>query len=217
MVMENPEPPGQHKKSGLHWLDLVVSICALFTSGVSIFMAYQNSNAMEDLVHANSWPFIQLASGNAQGSEDQTLVFTAANAGIGPARIYRFEFLVDDRPIDGANLFVNLARACCLTEFNATIAGQEQPFEAIGAVQTRRITTTMLAAREETPIMIWPRTAQNSALWDAMDSARQTGRISMRACYCSVFEECWDAQANALPVSRDQMCVAPPPNASVNN
>lgn len=219
MVMENPEAPGPHKKSGVHWLDLTVSICALVTSAVSIFMAYQNSNAMEDLVHANSWPFVQLSSGNASGNgiNDHTLSFTLNNAGTGPARIYRFQFLVDDHAIDGANLFTNLARACCEEEYQATVAGADNPFDPIGVIQTRRITTTMLAANEEAPAFRWPRTAQNAALWDAVDQARQTGRIRAHACYCSVFDECWDAYSNALPVRRTNVCEAPPPNPGVAN
>jgi hypothetical protein len=217
MVLENPEPPASHKRSGVHWLDLSVSVCALITSAVSIFMAYQNSNAMEDLVHANSWPFVQLSSGNAESDSDQTLVFNLNNAGTGPARIYRFEFVVDDQPIDGANLFVNIARACCESELETTIEDVAQPFDAIGAIQTRRITTTMLAAGEQTPALRWPRTEANAPLWDAVDRARQSGRLATRACYCSVFDECWDARSNMLPVRREQICEAPPPNASVNN
>src|SRR5690242_9982615 len=219
MVMENPEPPSAHKRSGLHWLDLCVSVCALLTSAVSIFMAYQNSNAMEDLVHANSWPFVQLSSGNSESGDinDHTMIFSLNNAGTGPARIYRFEFLVDGHPVDGANLFSNIAEACCQRELRATIEGEAQPFDAIGMVQTRRITTSMLAASEEAPAMRWPRTERNAALWNAIDRARQTGRISTHACYCSVFDECWDARSNALPVRRDQICEEPPPNPSVTN
>jgi hypothetical protein len=217
MVMDNPEPPGAHKKSGLHWLDLTVSVCALVTSAVSIFMAYQNSNAMEDLVHANSWPFVQLASGNSgdSGPDDHTLAFTLSNAGTGPARIYGFEFTVDDRPMN--NGFVSLAQACCEQEYQTVVAGASNPFEAIGMIQTRRIRTTMLAAGQETIAMRWPRTERNAPLWDAVDRARQSGRISMHACYCSVFDECWDARSNLLPVRRGGVCEEPPPNPGVTN
>lgn len=216
MVMDNPEPPGAHKKSGLHWLDLTVSVCALITSAVSIFMAYQNSNAMEDLVHANSWPFVQLSSGNSadSGPDDHTLAFDLNNAGTGPARIYGFEFTVDDRP---ANSFITMARACCDREYQAVTAGENNPFDAIGMIQTRRITTTMLAANQDTIAMRWQRTPRNAALWDAMDRARQSGRISMHACYCSVFDECWDARSSALPVRRDHICEEPAPNPGVTN
>ncbi len=219
MVMDNPEPPGVHKRSGLHWLDLTVSVCALVTSAVSIFMAYQNSNAMEDLVHANSWPFVQLSSGNSTGDgpDDHTLTFNLNNAGTGPARIYGFEFTVDDRPMNNANGFVNMARACCAQQYQAVVTGASNPFDAIGVIQTRRIRTTMLASGQETIAMRWPRTARNAALWEAVDRARQSGRISMHACYCSVFDECWDARSNALPVRRDRICEQPPPNPGVAN
>src|SRR5690242_5853078 len=150
MVMENPEPPSAHKRSGLHWLDLCVSVCALLTSAVSIFMAYQNSNAMEDLVHANSWPFVQLSSGNSSGTsdDDHTLTFNLNNAGTGPARIYGFEFTVDGRPVSSSGGFLNMARACCAQQYQAIVAGAGNPFDAIGVIQSRRIRTTMLASNE---------------------------------------------------------------------
>ena len=219
MVIDNPDPPSHHKRSGLHWLDLTVSICALITSAVSIFMAYQNSNAMEDLVHANSWPFVQLSSGNSSGTsdDDHTLTFNLNNAGTGPARIYGFEFTVDGRPVSSSGGFINMARACCAHEYQSVVAGAGNPFDAIGVIQSRRIRTTMLASNEETVAMRWSRTARNAPLWDAIDRARQSGRIAMHACYCSVFDECWDARSNALPERRTRVCEAPAPDASVAN
>src|SRR5262249_51994832 len=63
-MSDAPELPTRPHRSGLPLLDLVISVCALVMSGVSIFMANENSNSMQDLVHANSWPFLQLDSGN---------------------------------------------------------------------------------------------------------------------------------------------------------
>lgn len=219
MVMDNPEAPAPHRKSGVHWLDLMVSVCALLTSAVSIFMAYQNSNAMEDLVHANSWPFMQLSSGNSgdAGPDDHTLKFDVSNAGTGPARIYKFEFFVDNHPVSSANPLISIANACCETEYRAVIAGQAHPLDAIGTIQTSRVTTTMLAANQSQPVLGWARSSRNAELWDAMDRARQNGRIVMHACYCSVFDECWDARSGALPERRANMCEQPAPNTSVSN
>lgn len=220
MVLDSPDTPSApNKKSGVSWLDLTVSICALITSGVSIYMARENSSAMEDLVHANSWPFVQLSSGNSASGDvnDHTLTFALNNAGTGPARIYRFQFLVDDEPVDGANLFSNVANACCQQELRATLADVADPIEAVGMVQTSRITTTMLAANAEAVALRWSRTANNAELWDAMDRARQTGRIAVTACYCSVFDECWDARSNSLPTRRTAICEEPPPNPTVTN
>jgi hypothetical protein len=161
---------------------------------------------------------VQLSSGNSGGSEnDHTLTFTLNNAGTGPARIYRFEFIVDGRPMPGQDLAANIARACCSAEYQSAVAGVQNPYDVLGVIQTRRITTTMLAANEEATAMRWPRNERNAALWDAIDRARQSGRLSMHACYCSVFDECWDAQSSALPVRRAQVCEEPPPNPGVSN
>src|SRR5690348_8157614 len=88
MTPDAPDPPAA-KPSGHRGLDLLVSIAALITSAVSILMALQNSNSMQDLVHANSWPFVQITSSNtAEDNLTRTLVFDLKNAGTGPARIY---------------------------------------------------------------------------------------------------------------------------------
>ena len=85
-------------KTGHHLFDLVVSTCALLISGISIYMAYHTGHSMEKLVHSNSWPFLQMGSGNAGDDGKLAIGFSVVNAGTGPARVHTFEFRVDGRP-----------------------------------------------------------------------------------------------------------------------
>lgn len=119
-MTDAPDLPGRPRRTGLHLLDMVVSICALFMSGVSIYMANQNSASMEDLVHANSWPFLQIDSGNTSNGGDHTLDFGLSNAGVGPARIYSAIFLVNGQPVENMNLLVNISERCCASEYRET-------------------------------------------------------------------------------------------------
>jgi hypothetical protein len=177
-----------------------------------MYVAYNNDQSMERLVHANSWPFVQLGSGNVAADGASILAFDLKNAGTGPARIYSFEFLIDGRPVSNRNLFVNIAHACCQSEFQAAIARGDprEPFAGLGAVTTAPIAPGLLAANDEVTALSWPRTAGNIALWRAMDQARQLGRIQVRACYCSVFDECWTARTETLPTPRNTCVPARP-------
>lgn len=207
-MSDAPELQTRPHRSHLPWLDLVISVCALFMSGVSIFMANENSNSMQDLVHANSWPFLQLDSGNT--SDDgltHVLEFAVSNAGVGPARIYSSEFLVDGRPVSNRDFFANLARGCCASEYNALVASApNDPYAAIGSVMSNNVAPKVLAARDNVTALRWTRTERNAALWSAFDQARQHGRITMRTCYCSVFNECWIGESGRLPTPSPRAC-----------
>lgn len=209
-MQESLEPPPEPKRTGRNWLDLFLALSAIFVSLCSLYLAYNSSDAMEKLVHANSWPYVQLGSGNtADDGQTAVLIFALANAGTGPARMHSFEFLVDGEPIDRRNLFVNIARACCAESYEAVIAGAEaDAFNAIGGVLTTPIAPGVLAPGEEARAMVWARTERNAPLWRAVDQARQRGRLTMRACYCSVFDECWTTESNALPVEHEGACAA---------
>ena len=202
MSFDGPDLP-ETKRSSHHWFDLLISICALITSALSMYVAFNNDQSLERLVHANSWPFLQLESGNtgADGSAHD-IYFSVKNAGTGPARIFSFEFLVDDHPIANNNTFVNMARACCDDAYRQLLqhADPHDPFVTIGSVITAPMAPDVLAPHDEQNALSWSLTNDNRALWSTLDQARQHGRIGMRACYCSVFDECWIGRTGTLPV-----------------
>lgn len=199
MELESAEAP-HPKQTGHRWVDLLLTFSAICMSAVSLFLARDNSQAMERLVQANSRPFIQLGSGNAtDDGEAGTLAFSARNAGTGPAQLYSFEFLVDDRPVPMRGwLIQNVASACCGEEWAET-AAQNDVLAAVGPDLTSPVARTFLAPGDEATALRWARTQSNQSLWNAFDRARQEGRITMRACYCSLFDECWIAETNAFP------------------
>jgi hypothetical protein len=217
MSFDAPDPP-EAKRSGHHWFDLLISVCALVTSGLSMYVAFNNDQSLERLVHANSWPFLQLASSNSDENNAHALNFMVKNAGTGPSRIFAFEFLVDGRPVSNDNVFLNVVQACCASEYQDFRQHVQSAdlLERLGGVSTTRIAPDVLAANDNAHVMGWSISDDNRVLWTAMDRARQHGRITMRACYCSVFDECWIAQTNILPV-RVNACHARPPVNAVSN
>jgi hypothetical protein len=166
-------------------------------------------------VQANSWPFVQLGSGNATDDGAHELSFNLENVGTGPARIHTFDFEVDGEPINRqGNYLYELLNSCCSTEFEAAVerAGGDR-INAVGHDLTSPASSRFLAPNNGFSAIRWGRTEQNLALWTALDHARQTGRITMTACYCSVFDECWIARSHRFPPEQVANC-EPPPAAS---
>jgi len=213
MSIDAPETP-EPRKTGHRNLDLVISACALFMSAVSIYMAYHTGISMERLVHANSWPFLQIESGNTgpnPGTDGDEIYFSVKNAGTGPARLHSLEFLLDGRPMRESFALDQIALNCCRTARDAVVgAAGEHPLDAFGTVNTAPIAPGFLAPGDDVTFLSWRKTPANAALWEAIDQARYTRRIAVRACFCSVFDECWIAQTNQFPPRPVHECVQPP-------
>ncbi|MEQ1820010.1 MAG: hypothetical protein ABL871_15520 [Terricaulis sp.] len=207
----SPEPP-EIKRTGGKWLDLMLALSAIFVSMCSLWLAYNSSNSMERLVQANSMPFIQLESGNATDEgEPGVLGFAARNAGTGPARVHSFRYIVDGQAVQRHGyVTVNILRACCATELDAALAAANGDVLAvIDADLTSPVANTFFAAGDKVTAWSWRRTAINATLWNAVDQARQEGRIGMRACYCSLFDDCWIAETGTFPPRPVNECPLP--------
>lgn len=201
-----PEPPTP-KRTGHRWIDLVVALSALSISVVSVFVARQTSQTMEELAHVSAWPFIQLGSGNATADGERAIAFGAENVGTGPARIHTFSMSVDGQtlPSEG-HLLTNMLRACCNDEFRAASARAGGDVAALGYEMSSPVGSRFLAPNAEVYALRWRRDENNAALWHAADMARQTGRVVTSVCYCSVFDECWIARSDTFPPEEVDSC-----------
>lgn len=206
-MTDSPEP----KKTGHRWVDLIVAVTALSISALSIFVAQSTNERMERVMRASSWPFLQLGSGNVGDDGQHAIAFNIDNVGTGPARVYSFEVQVDGVPVaPEGHLLTNVLRACCDAEFNAAIAQADGGITAVyGNEVSSPASQRFLAPNADITAMRWPRSDANNSVWTTLDRARQEGRITMSACYCSVFDECWIARTNAFPPEEVDSCQAP--------
>src|SRR6185312_8464770 len=93
-------------RTGARRRDLVLPICALFVSVVSLAVAMMHGQAIERmaeanarLVQANSWPYLQFVSTNDEEAGERVITLGIHNAGVGPAKIESFEVLWNGRPV----------------------------------------------------------------------------------------------------------------------
>ncbi len=196
-MIEPPEVPHHHahhdgpiKKGWAAWLDRVMPLSVLLLSVGSLYVALHTGSAMdklvahnEKLVKAQSTPILQYSNSNYDlDSKSHQLSFKLENVGTGPARLMWVRLSDPNGAYQGFG------------EWLFSLA-PEADRDAIrrAEVITGTLDGTVLPAREERTALIWDQpdadTGPQRALWETANRAR--GKLIVEACYCSVFDECW--------------------------
>ena len=202
MEVEVVEPPHQHHAVGAHWLDKVLPVSAILISIISIWIAYHHGEVMQELVHqnerlvaANSLPHLSLALSESVGNPgEQTIRFTATNGGIGPPEVRSIEVLYDGKPVASSN---ELLKRCCGLDTH----------EYYWAPMLNR----MLRPGDSVHFLNITTRPETAAGMPALTRAMNDGRIVARACYCSVFSDCWtrSSREDERPQPVGKQCPAP--------
>jgi hypothetical protein len=79
------------RKTGHARFDLVMAICAIFISAVSLFLAIEHGKTERDFVAANSWPFRREILSNDDHANKGVISIGLSNGGVGPAVIRGLE------------------------------------------------------------------------------------------------------------------------------
>jgi hypothetical protein len=224
-MMPEPEPPPlEHfRPHGLRPRDFVLPICALFVSVVSLAVAVLHGQAMEKmaeanarLVEANSWPYLQYETGNQADNGDLVIGMSVANAGVGPAKVESFEVSWAGQPV--RNQIELLQRCCGLDPKTLVVAAAppgaslEAKIAAAKAATKSSIASTfqetgVLEAHKSASFLTLPLTPKTAQVWKRLNDAR--GEVGLRACYCSVFDECWMSDLRTLRPPKVTTCPVP--------
>lgn len=174
-----------------HWAESALAIGAVIIAAVSLWMAYDTERTNRDLVASQSWPYVQVYE--TESETDTTPRLSAmslviANNGIGPAKLESFELFWNGQPQRNP---WQLLQTCC-----ARPRGSAQPVDltALRAdIGTAADEGTVIRAGMTVPFLVVERNAADSAAWDALHSGFLAQKLSVRYCYCSAFDECWQA------------------------
>jgi hypothetical protein len=189
--------PHAHR-TGHRLLDLAVPVSALLISVISLVIGIHHGRTMQEmaqanarLVQANSWPLLQFATGNANDKGENEITMKIENAGVGPAKLISLEIFQGERRIRTP-----------LDLIDALDPAAPRPSMQLGITLP-----TVLRAGTDT-LIVGMKRAGNEALWDKLNKERF--RLRFRACYCSVFDECWVSDlATVSPQSVEQCAVSP--------
>ncbi len=192
-MIEAPEPPHKpHSESAHRWFDIAVAVAIVLVSLGSLYVSLHTGRTMEQLVEqnarlvrANSVPLLNFDTGNI---DDQTgasdLYLEVKNVGTGPARIVWFEM---KRP-DGR--FVR--------NYQDLLPPGVRLSRPEADIITGGIAPSMMPAGERRRLLTWARPKTDGealAAWDHVNKLRLN--LTVEACYCSLFDECWLTKATA--------------------
>jgi hypothetical protein len=175
--VEGPEiEHAHHHHVGRRWVDLLLGICAVSISFISLFLAIHNGHAMERLVQANSWPLVQITYSTLNADGTPHIHLDIANKGVGPARIESLEVTYDGKPVSDPRAMLN-----------AILNRTTLPLHP--RIQTATIAHSVLAAREVLPFVDTKPEAFSAEDYEALRVGVE--KLNFRTCYCSAFDECW--------------------------
>lgn len=172
------------------WVDPFLALVALSVSAVSVWVAIGTEQANRRMVAAASWPLLQADTSDL----NSTITMSVMNGGVGPAKLKTFEVFWKGNSYPGAHA---LLAACC--GYDASRSSQRT------GLVTGGITGIVIRAGETHTYLSLPQVG-SEAVWPKLDHARR--EMKFRACYCSVFDECWISTLRDLEPKRVDTCPA---------
>jgi hypothetical protein len=142
-------------------------------SAVSLWLAIGANQTQERLLAASTWPYIQFGTGNRLEDGTSGITLNLQNAGVGPTRVHWVEVRHADVPHRDA---AALLAACC--------GAKGKPMTTITSNPAR-----VLVAGEELTFLRLDEANADAAVWQALN--RERFKLQVRACYCSVLDDCW--------------------------
>lgn len=191
----DPEVHSHAHQIGHRWIDLVLALSALALSIASIVISIQNEANMQRLVTANSWPYIELSHGNMTKGGEAVINFYVRNAGIGPATLEKLVVTYEGRPVLTS---LELLEHCCVSH-----DGLEALHIGINEVENH-----VFSPGESLSFLELDKSERNAAAWEKLNVERM--KISLAACYSSVFGEHWTTSFRHPKPQKVESCEALP-------
>ena len=161
------------------WLSVAAAVGAVCAVAIAV---YQAALAREQQ-RASAWPYLSQSNSYLTGQPYSRKI---ENQGVGPARVRNFRVIVDDKP---AHDWGNVVRS--LT--NQPDSGLVYSSFGSGSVIPAGTTRVLLSI---------PPGNQATLFWQAAQT-----RLHTVVCYCSVYDECWQADTRAKEPARVRACV----------
>jgi hypothetical protein len=153
---------------------LFITIPAFVISLALAYATFVQADATRKIQRSETWPYVSYGTSNIAPDGATEILFSLSNDGVGPARLKAIEFIYDGRPMANPR---NFLQQCCgdrresPTSFmSAPINGVIRPGQSINFIRL-------------------PKRPDNAIIWDRLEVERW--KITVRACYCSIFDDCW--------------------------
>jgi hypothetical protein len=170
-------------------VEMVIAICAVVTSALAVFIAWDQGRVMRAQQHGAVYPVLQ-ADGYVSADLDERLMGVKfRNSGVGPALIEAVEMLEDGGRVSDLISYRDALPDGYNLSWTSMVGRAIAPGEEIDALR-----------------ISWPADAISAA--EQARTATEWGKLTMRICYCSVFERCWkvDGLSENRPAQQVKAC-----------
>lgn len=153
-------------------VEMLVALCALVTSVVAVYIAWDQGRVMRAQQHGEVYPVLQVDGTSSNSLHYSELGLNVSNSGVGPALIESVELIVDGEVVTDL-LDVVGTLPLPSSDSSAALAGRAlAPGEKIEAIDLR-----------------WDRSEVSPE--EIGNFALATSDWQLKICYCSVFGRCW--------------------------
>jgi hypothetical protein len=187
--------------TGTRWLDVTLAVAATIVSLVSLGLAIHSGHAMEKLVAANSYPYLQhdrsnMSSKPMPGTDRfrNKVEFGFTNNGVGPARIEWVQLTYKTKPMADLGELVD---ACC--------SGLGRDANALD--MRGNIVGDLVRPGASLSLFTWDEPEKPNPLFRAL--YQHMDDIDISYCYCSVFDECYAKPAKSRRPTPVEQCEPP--------
>lgn len=153
----------------------LIGLPALIASLALAYFAFVQADATQKMQSGGVMPFVTFGTSNGDKEGNQDIALTLTNNGVGPAILGPIEIRYEGKPV---NTPIDLLRTCCTQTETQALTFSTSP-------------STGIAVRpgETIEFVSFPRTPASEQVWQTFNKERW--KLKVRACYCSIFNDCW--------------------------
>jgi len=174
-IASESDKPTARRDSRL--FEFIIGAGVLLISLISLFVAVSANRTQERMLAASVWPSLMFGTSSVSPEDVPEIRLDLLNRGTGPARVRWAEVLYDGTPVRDSR---SLLSQCC---------GQRPESPDDDQIFTSGIQNRVLAADEWITLLRMPRPNPSTPVWEALSDERH--KVRLRACYCSVLDDCW--------------------------
>ncbi len=153
-------------------VEMLIAICAVLTSAIAVFIAWDQGRVMRAQQHGAVYPVIQIDGFVSTSVDTASMGIRVSNSGVGPALIEQVRMLRNGEPVASLNLYVDRFPSGYDLSWTSLIGRAIAPGSNVEPLRVD-----------------WSRDDISGDQLDAV--AAEWSQLDAEICYCSVFDRCW--------------------------
>jgi hypothetical protein len=154
--------------------DRIMAICAIIVAAASLTVAVYEARTNREYQKLSVWPYLRQSNAMVPG---ESYMRNISNLGVGPALIKSVRVSVDGRP---QRDWAEVSRALTGRAIPELVYSS---FHSGSVLLPDKTSTVLTIPPGDTALKFWEQA--------------QTERLSIRVCYCSLYDDCWLSDSGA--------------------